>query len=291
MMQDFALPFRKMNGLGNEIVVVDARRQPYQLSSQDAAFLAADTRTHFDQLMVLYDADPVETDARVQIFNTDGSSAEACGNGMRCVALTVFEQTGRREQTFETASGTLQVWMKDAGSISVDMGRPGLRSEDIPTRDPFHDTTGIELQVGPIDAPLLHTPSVCSMGNPHAIFWVADLDAFDLAKIGPLIEHHPIFLEGANITLARVESRTRAYIRTWERGAGLTQACGSAACATLVSAARKDLMDRSGEIVVPAGRPLHVEWADNDHVIMTGPAELEHEGRLTFQSSGGIVIA
>ena len=116
--------------------------------------------------MVLYPADPIETDARIQIFNTDGSSADACGNGMRCVALTVFEQTGRTEQTYETAAGTLEVSMTGPDNISVDMGVPGLRSEDIPTRDPFFDTTGIELQIGPIDDPILHTPSVCSMGNP-----------------------------------------------------------------------------------------------------------------------------
>lgn len=289
MIKDVTLFFRKMNGLGNEIVVVDARHQRYVVSGQDAAAIAAHQRTHFDQLMVLYDADPVEVDARIRIFNTDGSVAGACGNGMRCVALTVFEQTGRKQQTYETDHGTLEVSMTGADSISVDMGRPGLRSEDIPTRDPFFDTTGIELQIGPIDNPILHTPSVCSMGNPHAIFWVKDLDSFDLSRIGPLIEHHPIFLEGANITLARVESRTRARIRTWERGAGLTQACGSAACATLVSAVRKDLMDRRGEIIVPGG-PLHIEWAPNDHVIMTGPAMLEYEGALTFEVSGGIVV-
>ena len=290
MTHDTALPFRKMNGLGNEIVVLDARRTHVALMPEEAARIAADPRTHFDQLMVLYDADPVETDARVQIFNTDGSPAEACGNGMRCVALTVFEQTGRTHQCYETAAGMLEVTMTGPDRIAVDMGRPGLSSDDIPTRDPFHDTTRIELQIGPIDDPILHSPSVCSMGNPHAVFWVDDLDGYDLGRIGPLLEHHPIFLEGANITLAKVESRTRTRIRTWERGAGLTKACGSAACATLVSAARTDRMDRSGEIIVPGG-PLHIEWATNDHVIMTGPAELEHEGTVTFHATGGMTIA
>lgn len=289
MTHDTALPFRKMNGLGNEIVVVDARRQRFQITSDDAAQIATNPRTKFDQLMVLYDADPVETDARIQIFNTDGSAAEACGNGMRCVALTVYEQTGRSHQEYETASGSLTVSMTGPDRISVDMGQPGLSSEDIPTRDPFHDTTKIELQIGPIDDPILHSPSVCSMGNPHAIFWVDDLDGFDLARIGPLLEHHPIFLEGANITIAKVESSARTRIRTWERGVGLTRACGSAACATLVSAVRTDRMERSGEVIVPGG-PLYIEWAANDHVIMTGPAELEHEGKLLFHASGGMTI-
>ena len=290
MMQDTALPYRKMNGLGNEIVVLDARHSHVALMPEEAERIAADPRTRFDQLMVLYDADPVETDARVQIFNTDGSAAEACGNGMRCVALTVYEQTGRLHQSYETAAGMLDVSMTGPDRISVDMGRPGLSSDDIPTRDPFHDTTCIELQIGPIDDPILHSPSVCSMGNPHAVFWVDELDGYDLGRIGPLLENHPIFLEGANITLAKVESRTRARIRTWERGAGLTKACGSAACATLVSAARTDRMERSGEIIVPGG-PLHIDWAANDHVIMTGPAELEHEGTVTFHAAGGMTIA
>ncbi|MFY0613447.1 MAG: diaminopimelate epimerase [Hyphomicrobiaceae bacterium] len=290
MTHDTVLPFRKMNGLGNEIVVLDARHSPVRLMPEEAARIAINPHTNFDQLMVLYDADPIETDAAVQIFNTDGSPAEACGNGMRCVAFTVFEQTGRTHQTYETAAGTLEVTMTGPDHISVDMGRPGLASEDIPTRDPFHDTTGIELQIGPIDDPILHSPSVCSMGNPHAVFWVDDIDAYDLSRIGPLLEHHPIFLEGANITLAKVESRKRTRIRTWERGAGLTKACGSAACATLVSAARKDFMDRAGEIIVPGGS-LHIEWAANDHVIMTGPAELENEGTVTFHASGGMTVA
>lgn len=288
-MHDTVLQFRKMNGLGNEIVVVDARGSHVVIAPEEAERIANNPGSHFDQLMVLYDADAVETDARLQIFNTDGSRAEACGNGMRCVALTVYEQTGRKQQRYETSSGNLEVDMSDANSISVDMGTPGLSSDDIPTRDPFHDTTRIELQIGPIDEPILHSPSVCSMGNPHAIFWVDDLDAFDLARIGPLLEMHPIFLEGANITLAKVESRERARIRTWERGAGLTKACGSAACATLVSAARTDRMDRAGTIVVPGG-PLQIEWRPDDHVIMTGPAELEHEGQLTFHASGGMTI-
>ena len=289
-MHDTVLPFRKMNGLGNEIVVVDARGSHVVIASEEAARIASNPGSHFDQLMVLYDADPVETDALVQIFNTDGSGAEACGNGMRCVALTVFEQSGRKQQRYETAAGDLEVTMTGTNDISVDMGTPGLSSDDIPTRDPFHDTTRIELQIGPIDDPILHSPSVCSMGNPHAIFWVEDVDAFDLSRIGPLLEMHPIFLEGANITLANVESRERARIRTWERGAGLTKACGSAACATLVSAARTDRMDRAGTIIVPGG-PLHIEWRADDHVIMTGPAELENEGSLTFHASGGMTIA
>ena len=129
-----------------------------------------------------------------------------------------------------------------------------------------------------------------TLAEREARAWPVDLDAYDLSRIGPLLEHHPIFLEGANISLAKVESPTRTRIRTWERGAGLTKACGTAACATLVSAARKQLMQRAGDIIVPGGR-LHIEWRADDHVIMTGPAEVEYDGTITFDSSGGMSVA
>ncbi len=282
--------FRKMNGLGNEIVVVDARNSNLRVTGDHAAALGSDEATHFDQMMVLYDADPVECDAVVEIFNTDGSAAGACGNGMRCVALTDFERTGRRHLQYETVAGYLDVEAFGPDRITVDMGPPRLGWEDIPLRDPFHNTARIELQIGPIDDPILHSPSVCSMGNPHAVFWVDDVEAYDLARIGPLLELHPIFPEGANITIATVESMSRARIRTWERGAGLTKACGSAACATLVSAVRTRRMVREGEIVLPGGT-LQIAWREgDDHVLMTGPAELEYTARATFHGDGVLTV-
>ena len=160
------------------------------------------------------------------------------------------------------------------------MGAPRLRWDEIPLRDPFHDTTGIELQIGPIDEPILHTPSVVNMGNPHAIFWVKDVEAYDLAKIGPLLENHPIFPERANISLAHVAARDHIVLRVWERGAGLTRACGSAACAAVVAAVRKDFSDRIAKVTLPGG-DLTIEWrASDDHVLMTGPVELEWDGTL-----------
>jgi diaminopimelate epimerase len=160
------------------------------------------------------------------------------------------------------------------------MGKPRFGWEDIPLAEEFADTTGIELQIGPIDAPVLHTPSVASMGNPHAIFWVTD-DVWDYAldRFGPMLENHPIFPERANISIANVVSPTHIILRTWERGAGLTRACGTAACAALVSAVRTKRSERKATITVPGG-DLVVEWGDDEHVILTGPAEYEFSGEF-----------
>jgi diaminopimelate epimerase len=160
------------------------------------------------------------------------------------------------------------------------MGRPRFAWNEIPLREPFHDTRNIELQIGPIDAPILHTPSAVNMGNPHAIFWVDDTEAYDLGKIGSLLENHPIFPEGANISLAHVISREHVALKVWERGAGLTRACGSAACAALVAAARKGLTSRHAIVSLPGG-DLDIVWLEsNDHVEMTGPVEFEFETQL-----------
>ena len=286
---DASLRFRKMNGLGNEIVVVDLRGGSRPLTPEQVAGIARHPRTHYDQMMVLRDPRAPGTNAFIEIFNNDGSYAGACGNGMRCVGLAVLESDGTRDQRYETVAGILNVAVQAPDRISVDMGRPRFGWQDVPTRDEFADTTRIELQIGPIDDPILHSPSVCSMGNPHAVFWVDDVEAYDLARIGPLLEHHPMFPEGVNVSLCAVESSTLARVRTWERGAGLTLACGSAACAALVCAVRLGRMERMGEIHVPGGA-LSIEWGSDDRVTMTGPAELEHEGTLLFAEDGTVSI-
>lgn len=281
--------FLKMNGLGNEIVVLDLRGTNILVSTDEAAAIARNPRSRFDQLMVLHDPVTAGTAAYVRIYNTDGSEAGACGNGTRCVAWALAEDAQMRLRgdtdtiLLQTRPGLLQTWRKGPWDFTVDMGEPKLRWQDIPTRDPFYDTRGIELQIGPIDAPILHTPSVVSMGNPHAIFWVKDVEAYDLAKIGSLLEYHPQFPERANITLAQVMARDHVIIRVWERGAGLTRACGTAACATLVAAVRKRFCDRVARITLPGG-DLSIAWReDTNHVLMTGPVELEWEG--TFDAA------
>jgi diaminopimelate epimerase len=271
--------FIKMNGLGNEIVVVDMRAAPQPISPAEAR--AAASAVPYDQLMAVYPARISGTDAFVRIYNNDGTEAGACGNGMRCVADILFKQSGNSTLTVETRAGLLACRKGEVPLIStVDMGVPRFAWDEIPLAEEFRDTRAIELQIGPIDHPILHSPSAVSMGNPHAVFWVDDVNAYDLAKIGPMLEHHPIFPERANISLAKVAARDHLIVRTWERGAGLTRACGSAACAAVVCGARTKRTDRKVTVTVPGG-DLAIEWRDrDDHVLMTGPVEYEYEGRF-----------
>jgi diaminopimelate epimerase len=273
--------FIKMNGLGNEIVVVDMRGQTGTIGAAEARAAAQPSGAPYDQLMTLHPPRTPGTDAYVRIYNNDGSEAGACGNGMRCVAELLFKETGKRALTLETAAGLLSCWKGDQPLVStVDMGKPRFAWNEIPLAEKFEDTRAIELQIGPIDRPILHSPSVVSMGNPHAIFWVDDVGAYDLRKVGPLLENHPIFPERANISLAQVASREHLVVRTWERGAGLTKACGSAACASAVAAARLGLVERTVTVALPGGE-LRIEWrASDDHVLMTGPVAYEYEGKF-----------
>jgi diaminopimelate epimerase len=275
--------FAKMNGIGNEIVVADLRDTKAAVTAEEARAVASPAGVPYDQLMVLQPPRLQGTEAFIRIYNNDGSEAGACGNGMRCVVRRLFEKTGQTAVTFETRAGLLNCWQGPAPDLyTVDMGAPKFAWQDIPLAEEFRDTRYIELQVGPIDAPVLHSPSVVSMGNPHAIFWVdRDPMSFDLERFGPMLENHPMFPEKANITLAQVTSDSSLRTRTWERGAGLTLACGSAACAAGVSAARTGRTGRKVTIDVasaPSRQPLIIEWQDNDHVVMTGPAEWEWSG-------------
>jgi len=269
--------FVKMNGLGNEIVIVDLRRAPSPIGAAEAR--AAARQEPFDQLMALYPARG-DADASVRIYNNDGSEAGACGNGMRCVASLMSAQTGKAALNFETAAGVIACRRTAGGLFTVDMGAPRFRWDEIPLAKDMPDTRAIDLAIGPADAPILRSPSAVNMGNPHAIFWVDDVDGYDLGRIGPAVEHHPLFPERANVTLATVPARDHIVIRTWERGAGLTKACGSAACAAAVAAARLARTDRKVTVTLPGG-DLAIEWREADeHVLMTGPAEYEHDGRF-----------
>ena len=270
--------FVKMNGIGNEIVVVDLRRESAKIEPDEAR--AAAKPVPYDQLMALYPPRTPGTDAFIRIYNNDGSEAGACGNGMRCVADIVAKESGKKSLTFETTAGILNCWQGDDGLFTVDMGAPHFKWNEIPLAEEIRDTRNIELQIGPIDKPVLHTPSVVSMGNPHAIFWVDDVDAYDLHRFGPLLENHPMFPERANITLAHIVSRDAIIIRTWERGAGLTKACGSAACAAAVAAARLKRTNRKVKVTLPGGE-LTIDWRESDdHVLMTGPIAFEFEGKF-----------
>jgi len=277
--------FVKMNGIGNEIVVVDLRQDTGKGAAKGTTIEPEEARAAakpvpYDQLMALYPPRTPGTDAFIRIYNNDGSEAGACGNGMRCVADLVGKESGKKALTFETTAGILNCWQGDDGLFTVDMGAPRFKWNEIPLAEEFRDTRAIELQIGPIDKPALHSPSVVSMGNPHAVFWVDDVAAYDLARFGPLLENHPIFPERANITLAHIVSRDAIVIRTWERGAGLTKACGSAACAAAVAAARLKRTNRKVKVTLPGGE-LTIDWREkDDHVLMTGPVAFEFEGRF-----------
>ncbi|MCS0504863.1 diaminopimelate epimerase [Ancylobacter mangrovi] len=273
-------PFVKMNGLGNEIVVLDLRDAPLAVPAAEARALARADVLPFDQIMALYPPLHEGTSAFVRIVNADGSEAGACGNGTRCIALYEAGRTGRHHFVFESVAGLLDCTVKPDG-VTADMGVPHFGWADIPLAGPVADTRELELQAGPSEAPLLRAPAVVNVGNPHAIFWVDDLDGIDLAQYGPELEHHPVFPERANISLAKIVSPEHIVLKVWERGAGLTRACGSAACAAAVSAARLGRTGRRVRVTLPGG-DLFIDWREaDDHILMTGPAEYEFDGRLT----------
>src|SRR6476619_5633311 len=209
------LAFIKMNGLGNEIVVVDMRGQAGAITADEPRAAAQPDGAPYDQLMALHTARTPGTDAYVRIYNSDGSEAGTCGNGMRCVAELLSTQTGKQALRLQTSTAVLDCWKENAALVyTVDMGKPRFAWNEIPLSEKFEDTRVIALQIGPLDKPVLHSPSVVSMGNPHAVFWVDDIDRYDLGKIGPLLEHHPLFPERANISLAHVRSREHIAVRT-----------------------------------------------------------------------------
>jgi diaminopimelate epimerase len=273
------MPFRKMNGLGNDFVVLDLRMRALDLGPSNIRAIA-DRKSGIgcDQVIALQPS--ADADAFMRIWNADGGEVGACGNAARCVAALLAAETDSPQVSIETESAILGAEVNDDGSVTIDMGTPRFKWNEIPLSEPFHDTKGIELQIGPIDDPVLHTPSVVNVGNPHCIFFVEDVDAHDLARFGPTLEHYPLFPERANISLAQVTGPGSLRLRTWERGAGLTKACGTAACAAVVAAARRGLTDRS-VLVSLSGGDLLIEWReDDDHILMTGPFALDYEGDL-----------
>ncbi len=245
-MQADAISFRKMNGLGNDFVVLDARARALALKP-DAVRAIADRKEGIgcDQIIALEPSK--QADIFMRIWNADGGEVGACGNAARCVAALVAAERGGNAVSIETVSGVLGATVNDDGSVTIDMGAPRFAWDEIPLAEPFHDTRGIELQIGPIDDPVLHTPSVVNVGNPHCLFFVDDVEAHDLARFGPMLEHHPLFPERANISLVQVLGDEAIKVRTWERGAGLTRACGTAACASAVAAARRGLDRPQGQ--------------------------------------------
>ena len=265
--------FVKMHGCGNDFVVFDERTGSLGLTPADAAAIA-DRRTGVgcDQFIVIEPASP-GADAFMRIRNPDGSEAGACGNATRCVAHLLAAESGRDRQVIRTIAGDLPSKLLANGQVRVDMGPVRLDWRDIPLARPM-DTLDLDLSAGPVSH-----PAAANMGNPHATFFVPDIGAIPVADIGPRLEHDLLFPERANIGFVQVLSRDRIRLRVWERGAGLTLACGSGACAALVNAARRGLTGREARVVVDGGE-LTIAWAEDNHVLMTGPVATSFTGEI-----------
>jgi diaminopimelate epimerase len=274
-----SIHFRKMNGLGNDFVVLDARQNPLHIAEHQARAIAdRATGIGCDQLIVLENSN--FADVRMRIWNAEGGEVSSCGNASRCIADLIFDEKHVNAATIETLGGLLVATKAGTRMVTIDQGLPKFDWRDIPLSEAFADTRHIELQIGPIDAPLLHSPSVVNVGNPHCIFWVKDLEVVDLQRMGPMLENHPMFPERANISLAKVVARDHILLKVWERGAGLTKACGTAACATMAAGHRIKIIDANCKITLPGGDLMMAVNEASGHVLMTGPAAYDFEGTL-----------
>ena len=270
-----ARPLARMNGVGNAIVVLDLRGSDLVVSPGEARAIAAVPALHFDQLMVVHDPREPGTDAFLAIYNTDGSQSGACGNGTRCVAWFMLRNRACDHLVLTTPNARLTCRRLGPWRFSVDMGRPTFEAAAIPICGA--DPSAVVLEA-PVDVSFRH-PFAVGMGNPHAVFFVSDVDAIDLPRVGPPVENAPVFPQRANVSFAQVIDRGTIKLRVWERGAGATLGCGTGACATLVAAASTGRTERTADVELPGGR-LAITWRDDDHVIMTGPVELEFETSL-----------
>ena len=276
------LSFVKMNGLGNDFVVLDARQMRIALTAAETRAIAdRKTGVGCDQLIVIEPA--TDADAFMRILNADGSEVAACGNATRCIADLLMSESGQDGVSIRTAADRLTATRGvEPGTIAVDMGRPALGWADIPLAGPMPasaSTATVALDTSSLDANLPPSFSAVSMGNPHAIFFVADVEAHDLGRFGPVLERHPLFPQRANISLVSVVSRTHLRQRVWERGAGLTLACGTGACAAAVAAIRAGFCDHQLVVSLPGG-DLTIDWQADGHVIMTGAVARNFNGTL-----------
>jgi diaminopimelate epimerase len=266
------IPFLKMHGLGNDFVVLDARRRALPLGAAAARALAdRHTGIGCDQVILLEPPGDPTASATMRIRNRDGSQAEACGNAARCVAWLLLQETGETRLRLETAGGLLAAEALPDGRIAVDMGSPRMLWHEIPLARAM-DTLRVALCCGP-----LATPVCTNIGNPHATFFVDDAEKVDLAAHGPVLECDPLFPQRANIGVASILGGDHIRLRVWERGAGITRACGSGACAAVVAAYRRGLAGRRAAVELDGGS-LDIAWREDGHVVMTGPAVLSFEG-------------
>ena len=269
-------PFVKMNGLGNDFVVVETGSEPFAPSPEEVRAIAdRDRGIGCDQLISIEPSN--RADAFVRFWNADGGEVGACGNGTRCAGWLVLQATGREVVTLETAGGLLEVRRTASPQkVTVDMGPPGLGWSDIPLAQAMETAeVALDVEQG------WGSPGCVSMGNPHVVFFVPDVETAPVTQIGPMIEHHPLFPERVNVGFAQITARDRIRLKVWERGAGLTRACGTGACAALVAAHRRGLVDSAATIEMDGGL-LRIRWRPDGHVMMTGPVAVEFIGRLPF---------
>jgi diaminopimelate epimerase len=273
--------FRKMNGLGNDFTVLDARLSGLRVDAVYARRLAdRSSGVGCDQVIVIETSE--RAGAFMRIFNADGSEVDACGNAARCVAALLAAELGRNDVSIETGAGILRGTVRSDGAVTIDMGPPRLDWRDIPLSRAHDDTATLDVSFDGGDAGLLSSPGVVNVGNPHCVFIVTDVERYDLTSIGPRIEHDPLFPERVNVSLAQVLGRSAIRLAVWERGAGLTRACGTAACAAAVATVRKGLTARTVSVGLPGGN-LEIEWRETDgHILMTGPWQLDYEGVFEF---------
>ena len=266
--------FTKMHGLGNDFVIVDGRDGDLAIGGTQARAIGDRRRgVGFDQLLILEPAKDAAADLFMRILNPDGSEAEACGNGTRCVAARVMDELGRDTLNIETVAGVMATTTGADGLVTVDMGPANLEWRQIPLAVEA-DTLHLDIENGP-----LRDPVAVNIGNPHMVFFVDDADAIDVAGLGPALESHPLYPERTNVEICSLSGPDQLRMRVWERGAGITQACGSGACAAGVAAARRGLTGRRVEIVLDGG-PLSIEWREDGRVLMTGPVATSFEGTL-----------
>jgi len=269
------LPFIKMHGLGNDFVVLDARQSPLSLNRESAARIAnRRLGVGCDQLVVIEKASDPAATVFMRIFNADGSESGACGNATRCVAQLVMEETGADHATIETVAGLLSSRRGARGTITVDMGPPRFGWQEIPLANAVKDTHHL-----PVALDDLADPVGVSMGNPHCVFFVPNAEAVAIERLGPLVEHHRLFPERTNVEVVSVEAPDRMRMRVWERGVGLTLACGSGACAVMAAAHARGLVGARATVVADGGS-LDMEITAEGHVLMTGPAALSFRGEL-----------
>jgi diaminopimelate epimerase len=266
-----------MHGLGNDFIVLDGRATPPNLTPEMTRRLAdRHTGIGCDQLIVIEPPRGQTGDAFMRILNADGSEVEACGNAVRCIGALVMDERGRPNAVVETLAGPVAISAGPQG-ITADMGPARLAWNEIPLAHEM-DTLSLAIQDGP-----MRDPVAVGMGNPHAVFFVDDVERVALAEIGPRLEHHPLFPKRTNVEAVEVQGRENGVdklrVRVWERGAGITQACGTGACAALVGAHRRGLTGRAADIELDGGT-LHVEWRDDNHVLMTGPTKLAFSGDI-----------